>query len=83
MGTEKIPPNEALTNPIPWIEGIASALVMSEYHLCMGVSTSLAFEDFERLQDDGKKHELLKGEHISLPPAKSRRSNVQHRLLRV
>jgi Uma2 family endonuclease len=49
----------------------------------MGVSTSLTFEDFERLQDDGKKHELLKGEHITLPPLKSRHSNVQHSLLRV
>ncbi len=28
------------------------------------------------------KHELLEGEHITLPPPKSGHSNVQHRLLR-
>jgi Uma2 family endonuclease len=49
----------------------------------MGVSTSLTFEDFEKYQDDGLKHELLKGEHVTLPPPKSRHSNVQHSLLRV
>jgi len=49
----------------------------------MGVCTSLTFEDFEKYQDDGLKHELLKGEDITLPPPKSRHSNVQHSLLRV
>jgi Uma2 family endonuclease len=49
----------------------------------MGVSTSLTFQEFEKYQDDGMKHELLKGEHIALPPAKFRHSNVQHGLLRV
>jgi Uma2 family endonuclease len=46
----------------------------------MGVSTSLTFEDFEKFQDDGKKHELLKGEHITLPPPKRRHTRVQQDL---
>ena len=39
---------------------------------CMGVSTSLlTFEEFEQLPDDPGKLELLDGELIRLPPAKT------------
>jgi len=47
----------------------------------MGARTLLTFEDFEKYQDDGKKHELLKGEHITLPPPKFDHSRIQHNLL--
>jgi len=49
----------------------------------MSVGALLSFEQFEKYQDDGQKHELMKGEHIVLPPPKSRHSNVQHMLLRL
>lgn len=51
--------------------------------LFMASRTLSTFEQFAKYQDDGRKHELLQGEHIASPPAKSRHSNVQHRLLRV
>jgi Uma2 family endonuclease len=47
----------------------------------MSTRTLQTFEQFEQFQDDGMKHELLKGEHIALPPAKSLHSDVQHRLM--
>ena len=47
----------------------------------MGVSTSLSFEDFEKYQDDGLKHELVQGKHILLPPPKFDHSQIQHKLL--
>src|SRR5258706_4515367 len=47
----------------------------------MSRRTLQTFEQFEQFQDDGMKHELLKGEHIVLPPANSRHSDIQHRLL--
>jgi Uma2 family endonuclease len=47
----------------------------------MSTRTLQTFEQFEQFQDDGMKHELLKGEHIVLPPAKSRHSSIQHNLL--
>jgi len=47
----------------------------------MSTRTLQTFEQFEQFQDDGMKHELLKGEHIVLPPANSRHSNIQHNLL--
>jgi Uma2 family endonuclease len=46
----------------------------------MGVSTSLTFEDFEKYQDDGLKHELIEGEHITLPPPKRPHTSVQQNL---
>ncbi len=46
----------------------------------MGVSTSLTFEDFEKYQDDGLKHELIEGEHITLPPPKRPHTRVQQNL---
>jgi Uma2 family endonuclease len=48
----------------------------------MATRTLLTFEEFEKYREDGKKHELLQGEHIILPPAKSPHSDVQHNLLR-
>lgn len=47
----------------------------------MGTRTLVTFEQFEQFHDDGMKHELLKGEHIVVPPAKSRHSDIQHKLL--
>jgi Uma2 family endonuclease len=35
----------------------------------MGVTTSLTFEEIEKYQDDGMKHELLQGDHVVTPPA--------------
>ena len=48
----------------------------------MGVSTLLSFADFERLPDDGQKHELLEGEHIMSPPPKLRHCKIATRLIR-
>jgi Uma2 family endonuclease len=47
----------------------------------MATGTLLTFEQFEQLQDDGHKHELLEGEHIVLPPPKFDHSRIQHNLL--
>jgi Uma2 family endonuclease len=47
----------------------------------MTTRTLQSFEQFEKFQDDGMKHELLQGEHIVLPPPKLRHSNIQHALL--
>ena len=47
----------------------------------MSARTLVTFEQFEQFHDDGMKHELLKGEHIVVPPPKPRHSNVQHKLL--
>src|SRR5258708_11110176 len=47
----------------------------------MSTRTLQTFEQFEQFQDDGMKHELLRGEHIVLPPPKSRHSSIQHNLL--
>jgi Uma2 family endonuclease len=49
----------------------------------MATRTLLTFEQFEKYPDDGHKHELLQGEHISLPPPKSYHSDVQHLILRI
>jgi Uma2 family endonuclease len=46
----------------------------------MSTRTLVTFEQFEQFHDDGMKHELLKGEHIVVPPAKSRHSTIQHKL---
>ena len=46
----------------------------------MGARTLLTFEEFEKFQNDGKKHELIQGEHITLPPPKFRHSRVQQDL---
>jgi Uma2 family endonuclease len=49
----------------------------------MATRTLFTFEQFEQLQDDGHKHELLEGEHIVLPPPKFDHSRIQHNLLDV
>lgn len=46
----------------------------------MGARTLLSFEQFEQFPDDGKKHELLQGEHIILPPPKLRHTKIQQKL---
>ena len=46
----------------------------------MATRTLLTFEQFEQFQDDGKKHELLKGAHIVLPPPKLRHTLIQENL---
>ncbi len=49
----------------------------------MATRTLLTFEQFEKYPDDGHKHELLRGEHIILPPPKFDHSQIQHKLLYV
>ncbi len=46
----------------------------------MSARTLLTFEQFEQLHDDGLKHELLEGEHIVLPPPKTRHTLIQENL---
>jgi Uma2 family endonuclease len=46
----------------------------------MDTRTLQTFEQFEQYPDDGMKHELLKGEHIVVPPPKFRHSSVQQKL---
>lgn len=48
--------------------------------MAMSTRTLQTFEQFEQFQDDGMKHELLKGEHIVLPPARSRHTRIQQKL---
>jgi Uma2 family endonuclease len=48
----------------------------------MSTRTLVTFERFEQFEDDGMKHELLKGEHIVVPPANSRHSRVRQDLQR-
>jgi Uma2 family endonuclease len=43
----------------------------------MAVGTSLTFEDFEKYQDDGMKHELLQGEHVVTSPATMGQSRIR------
>lgn len=40
----------------------------------------MTFEQFEQFPDDGMKHELLEGEHIVRPPAKSRHTRIQQKM---
>ena len=51
-----------------------------QYHKHMGARTLVTFEQFEQFPDDGMKHELLKGEHIVVPPLKSRRTRIQQKI---
>jgi len=46
----------------------------------MAIRTLLTFEQFEKYQDDGQKHELLQGEHITMPPPKRPHTRVQQDL---
>jgi Uma2 family endonuclease len=40
----------------------------------------VTFEQFEQFPDDGMKHQLLKGEHIVVPPPKLRRTRIQQKI---
>ncbi len=44
----------------------------------MAARTLLTFEQFEQHQDDGMKHELLRGEHLITAPATIRQSLIRH-----
>jgi Uma2 family endonuclease len=46
----------------------------------MGARTLVTFEQFEQFPDDGMKHELVKGEHIVVPPPKSRHTRIQQKI---
>lgn len=46
----------------------------------MSARTLQTFEQFEQYHDDGKKHELLKGEHIVVPPPKFRHTRIQQKI---
>jgi Uma2 family endonuclease len=46
----------------------------------MGARTLVTFEQFEQFPDDGMKHELLKGEHLVVPPPKSRHTRIQQKI---
>jgi Uma2 family endonuclease len=46
----------------------------------MPTRTLLTVKEFEKYQDDGKKHELIQGEHVTLPPAKRPHTRVQQNL---
>jgi hypothetical protein len=61
-----------------WIFGLSRQRV--QYHNDMGARTLVTFEQFEQCPDDGMKHELLKGEHIVVPPPKSRHTRVQQKI---
>jgi Uma2 family endonuclease len=50
------------------------------YHKHMGARTLVTFEQFEQFPDDGMKHELRKGEHIVVPPPKSRHTRIQQKI---
>ena len=49
--------------------------------MAMSTRTLQTFEQFEQFQDDGMKHELLKGEHIVVPPAKLYHALIQEKLV--
>ena len=46
----------------------------------MSARTLMTFEQFEQYHDDGLKHELLKGEHIVVPPPKFRHTRLQQKI---
>src|ERR1700733_12488051 len=46
----------------------------------MATRTLLTFEQFEKYLGDGNKHELLQGEHITIPPPKRPHTRVQQNL---
>jgi Uma2 family endonuclease len=50
------------------------------YHKTMDARTLVTFEQFEQFPDDGMKHELLKGEHVVVPPPKSRHTRIQQKI---
>jgi Uma2 family endonuclease len=46
----------------------------------MGARTLVTFEQFEQFPDDGMKHQLLQGEHVVVPPPKSRHTRIQQKM---
>jgi Uma2 family endonuclease len=42
----------------------------------------LQFADFERLPDDGRRHELVEGEHVMTPPPRRAHTKTADRLMR-
>jgi Uma2 family endonuclease len=44
----------------------------------MATRTLLTFEQFEKYEDDGMRHELLQGEHVVTRPATIRQSLIRH-----
>jgi Uma2 family endonuclease len=46
----------------------------------MGARSLVTFEQFEQFPDDGMKHELFQGEHIVVPPPKSRHTRIQQKI---
>lgn len=46
----------------------------------MATRTLLTFEQFEKYEDDGMRHELIQGEHIVTPPATIRQSLIRHKV---
>jgi len=64
-----------------WTFGPLKLRVLSSlYHKHMGARTLVTFEQFEQFPDDGMKHELLQGEHIVVPPPKSRHTRIQQKI---
>jgi Uma2 family endonuclease len=57
-----------------WIFGPLKLLVQYHKH------TLVTFEQFEQFPHDGRKHELVKGEHIVVPPPRSRHTRIQQRI---
>ncbi len=49
----------------------------------MAVATKLTWEEFEKLPDDGRHHELLEGEHIALTPPRFDHSAIADRILTI
>ena len=46
----------------------------------MGTKTLMTAQEFDRLPDDGMKHELIEGELVVMPPAKFIHTRIQNRL---
>lgn len=46
----------------------------------MATKTLSTFAEFEKYEEDGQKHELLEGEHITMPPPKRPHTRVQQSL---
>src|ERR1700691_6042174 len=46
----------------------------------MAARTLLTFEQFEKYEDDGMKHQLIQGEHIVMLPATIGQSLIRHNL---
>jgi Uma2 family endonuclease len=49
----------------------------------MGTKTILSLEEFERLPDNGMRHELNKGELVEVPPPESGHSKIARNLAKI